>query len=429
MIRLLAVLLVVALGAVSAQAQIAITGGRVVTNTEAGIIDDGVVVISGARIAAVGAAGEVAIPPGAEIIDASGQWVTPGLFAAFTRLGLVEVGAEDDADDRAADEAPYSAALDVAYAFNPRATSVASSRIEGVTRAAIAPAFGDTLFAGQGALAELSGEFGSLFAERAFMLAGLDQGAAARAGGARTASWAYFNAALGDARAYPSRYMAHPEGDAVNRYDAAALTSVARGETPLMLEVDRASDILAALRFQRRNPELRIILAGASEARPVADDIAAAGVPVIIDPVRNLPENFDAVGASFDTITALEDAGVLYAIAPLSATEGDWFNVRLMPQHAGNAVAHGLSWDAAFEAISLAPARIFGVDDELGALAPGMLADVVVWDGDPLELMSAPTMVMIEGEQTSLHTRQTELRDRYLPGADNTDMPPAYRRP
>lgn len=259
------------------------------------------------------------------------------------------------------------------------------------------------------------------------MFAALDQGGAAIAGGARTQAWAFLDAAMGDARAYPARFMAHREGDAVNRYDAEALVAVVRRGMPLMVEVDRAADILAALRFQRDNPGVRLILTGVAEGAAVAEEIAQAGVPVIVDPLRNLPASFDLVGADFANVLALHEAGVVFAITPQSASSGDTFNVRLIPQHAGNAVARGLTWEAAFQAITLNPARIFGVDDRLGSLEAGKIADVVIWDGDPLEVMVAPVAVFINGEETSLTSRQTALRDRYLPREGLNDTPPAWR--
>ncbi len=432
MIRLISAIALTLVAASAAFAQsgdvTVITGGRVVTGADAGIIDPGVVVIRGDRIASVESAEDFEAPEGARVIDASGQWVTAGLFSPFTRLGLVEVASEDDADDRAAATAPFSAALDVANSFNPRSPLIPSTRVEGVTRVAIAPSPGASIFAGRGALADTSGGFDSLFEERAFMFAALDQSGAALAGGSRAAAWAFLDAALGDARAYPARFTAQRDGDAINRYDAEALVAVVRQGMPLMIEVDRAADILAALRFQRDNPGLRLILVGAAEGGSVAEAIAAANVPVLVDPLRNLPASFDVVGADFANVLALEEAGVLYAITPLSASSGDTFNVRLIPQHAGNAVARGLEWDAAFEAISLSPARIFGVDDRFGSLESGKVADVVIWDGDPLEVMSAPTAVFIDGAETSLETRQTALRDRYLPREGVNDAPPAWRQ-
>ena len=133
--------------------------------------------------------------------------------------------------------------------------------------------------------------------------------------------------------------------------------------------------------------------------------------PVILDPMRNLPESFDTLAASNRAAATLHAAGVQLAYTTLGSDL--YWNPRLLRQHAGIAVAHGASWDDAFRAVTLTPAEIYGVADRFGSLEPGKAADVVVWDGDPLEVLSAPTAVLIDGEVTSLETRQTRLRDRY----------------
>jgi len=400
------------LAAAPAAAQtLAVTNGRVVTNTDAGIIENGGVLIRDGDVVAVGA--DIDIPEGADVIDANGGWITPGVFHPATQMGLIEVSLEASTRDDAADDATFDAAIDVADAFNPAATAIASARIEGVTRFAVYPSTGPDIIAGRGALADTTGGPDSLFADRRMMMVDLSQSGAFTAGGSRAAAWAFLRAAFEDARFYPGRFMSHHEGDAIDRFDAAALVAAVRGEIPLVMAVNRAADIRRALQFQSNYPNVRLVIFGGAEAWMVADELAAADVPVLLDPLFNLPASFDSLASRLDGAAILHDAGVRTAYISETANNGLNFNARLLPQHAGNAVAHGVPWEAAFRAISLTPAEIYGVGDRYGALAAGYAADVVVWDGDPLEVMSAPTAVVIDGVAQSLESRQTRLAARY----------------
>jgi imidazolonepropionase-like amidohydrolase len=397
---------------------IAITGGKVVTNTSQGILESAVVVIRDGRIVSVG---QGSAPAGATTVDAAGKWVTPGLFAAFSRVGVSEINGEDGADDASAAASRFQMSLRTADSFNPSDTSVPVTRIEGVTRIAIVGEPGSGLLAGVGALADTSGAFDSVFAREAFAYARLGEAGAALAGGSRAATWAWLEAAVADARAYPARYDDGGEGEVLSRRDAAAFLPVVQGRIPLMVETHRASDILALIDFTRRHPSMRFVVLGAAEGWRVADQLAAARIPVVVNPLTNLPDRLEILGSTLENAARLSRSGVTVAIAdPNEATH----NTRLIPQLAGNAVANGMAWQAAFAAISSVPASLFGRED-LGVLAPGAIADVVVWDGDPLEVMSSPDAVYIDGVATPMTSRQTLLRDRYLapPDAD----PHAYR--
>jgi imidazolonepropionase-like amidohydrolase len=400
---------------------IAVTNGRVVTNTPAGVLESGTVIIRDGAIVDVGA--NIAIDPAATVIDAEGGWITPGLFHPHTQLGLIEVGAEGSTRDAAANDSHFTAALDVSDGFNPAGTHIDEARTEGITRFAIHPSTGSAIIAGRGALADSSGDPDSLFASRRFMLVDLSTSGASTAGGARTAAWAFLRSAIEDARFWPGRYASHHEGDAIDRYDAGAMVAAVRGEIPLIMIMDRASDIRRALAFAEDYPTIRIIIAGGAEAHLVADELADAGVPVIYDPMRNLPDSFSTLASSTDGASILHAAGVQTAYTTMGSDL--YFNPRLLPQHAAIAVAHGAEWEDAFRSITLTPAEIFGVGDQYGALAAGYVGDVVVWDGDPLEVMSAPSTVVINGEPQSMETRQTRLRDRYATLADEGEH--AYR--
>lgn len=420
---LLCALLLSAVASAAALAQpTAIVGGRVVTNGPAGIIENGVVVLDGDRIAAVGGA-DVQIPDGATRIDAMGQWVTPGLFSAYAEVGIVEVTGESSTDDRAATPAaPFQIALDAADAFNPLAENVGVARADGITRIALSPGSSAGLFAGRGAVADTSGDPSSTVLRAAFVAAALTRDRVALAGGARAAAYATLEAALADAAAFPD-LAKDDEGLVLSATDAEALSAAIRGELPLVVQADRASDLRQLAAIAMEYPELDIVILGGGEAHLVAELLAETGVPVVVDPSRNLPYTFDRLASTAETAARLQAAGADFAIASLDDPYG---NPGYMAQFAGVAVAHGLSWDAAFDAVSGAPARIYGLGDELGSLEPGKLADVVIWDGDPLEVMSGVERIFVAGVEREADSRQGALRDRYL-GPEDPASPRAYR--
>ena len=399
--------------------QVAITGARVVTNTTQGVIENGTVVINNGRIVSIGTG---AAPAGATVVDAKGKWVTPGLFAAFSRVGLAEIPSEDPANDISAGGSKFQASLHAADSFNPDDTAIDVSRIEGFTRAAIVGAPGDGLFGGYAAIVDFTGAFNSIDTREAFMLAELGEGGASAAGGSRAAAWHWLLTAIDDAKAYPRGFEDDGEGDLLIRKEAVALKPVVEGRVPLMVEVHRAADILQLLTLRQREPRIKLIILGATEGWRVADQIAAANVAVIVNPLANLPDRFEILAATLENAGRLSAAGVTVAIAdPGQASH----NTRLIQQLAGNAVANGMEWDAAFKAITSVPATMYGRAD-LGVLRTGATADVVIWDGDPLELMSSPDAVYIDGVATPMESRQTKLRDRYMTLTE--DKPQAYER-
>lgn len=400
---------------------VAVTNGRVVTNTEAGIIENGTVIVRDGDIVAVGSG--LDIPQGARTIDAQGGWITPGLFHPQTQLGLVEVGAESMTRDTAADDSPFSAAISVADGFNYDGTYIDEARIDGITRFAIFPSTGRAILAGQGAIADSRGTPDSLMAAEQFMVVDMARSGAAVSGGSKPAAWAYLRAALNDARTYPGRFLSNQEGIVLNRYDAEAFEAAARGEMPIVFLMDDDGDIRRLIAFKQANPALRVMIAGGAEAWQVADELAEANIPVIMDPMRNLPDSFDTLASSMRSASVLFDAGVDVAFTTLGSDL--YFNPRLLTQHAGIAIAHGAEWNEAFRAITLNPAELYGYGDRFGALAAGYSGDVVVWDGDPLEVMSAPVHVLISGEVQDMETRQRRLRDRYAQVLTDPDY--AYR--
>ena len=220
------------------------------------------------------------------------------------------------------------------------------------------------------------------------------------------------------------------DGPSVSWKDAAALVPVVQGRVPLIVHVEQARDILNVIALREDYPRLNLILVGASEGWTVASQIAAAGVPVIASALNDLPSQFEQLAATQSNIGRMRDAGVQVAIGMID--DSDTHQIRYSAQYAGNLVAlnnvpgaTGLSWGEAFAAISSWPAEIMGLGDDLGSLRPGRRADVVIWDGDPLELSSNVDVMLIDGVQQPLTSRQTRLRDRYL-SIDEDQLPQAY---
>ena len=418
---LLASLLLLGAGSVSAET-VAIVGGTVYTAGPAGKIEGGTVLIEDGKVRAVGA--DVVVPSGARRIDASGKVVTPGFMDSQTRLGLVEVSAVEGSNDIRSEDDRFTAAFDVVDAINPRSILLPITRIEGVTRAVVAPQAGKSLIAGRGAVIHLGTESGDwLLRAPAAMYAVLGESGANLAGGARGMAMLRLREALQDALDYEDNRAAFDRGDrrpyALSRLDLEALQPVVKGELPLVITVHRASDIEAALRLAR-DFKLKLIVAGAREGWMVAGQLAAAKVPVLLDPLANLPNSFDTLGSTLESAARLHKAGVTVAFM-----SGDAHDVRNIKQAAGNAVSYGMPWEAALAALTIVPARIWGIADRYGSLEAGKDADVVVWDGDPLETTSYPEHVFIRGAEVPRDTRQLRLRDRYK--ELSRELPPAYR--
>lgn len=428
---LLIVFAALAYAAPTAAQTVAITGGTVVVGDGSDPMPGGTVVVRDGRIIAAGA--NVPVPSGAEIVDATGRWVTPGIVGGFTRLGLVEVGAVSSTNDSSADTSEFSAGLDIVPAINPLSAAIATNRTGGVTRAVVAPETANAIFGGQGAVIDLGADMNPIMRPRAFQFVELGERGAARAGGSRSASHATFRNALDQALVYarnPAGYGGQSSDSLLNRVDAAALVPVVQGRIPLIVHVEQARDILNVIALRSDYPQLKIILVGASEGWTVAPQIAAAGIPVIASALNDLPAQFEQLAATQSNIGRMRDAGVQVAIGMID--DNDAHQIRYSAQYAGNLVAlnripgaTGLSWGEAFAAISSWPAEIMGLGSEIGSLRPGRRADIVIWDGDPLELSSNVDVMMIDGVQQPLTSRQTRLRDRYL-SIDEQQLPQAY---
>ena len=413
------------LAAPAAAQTIAIRHARLVIGDGSEPIADGTVLIQAGKVVAAG--GAVAVPPGVRIIDAGGQWVTPGLVVAVTDLGLVDVEAVSESSDVDADKSPFSAALDVASAINPDNVPIQVSRAGGVTRAAVAPLGTGSIFGGQGAIIDLGADADAVTAPRAFQYVELGEVGARRAGGSRAGAYAVLHNALAEASEL-TRLPAGPRRDDVllTRRDAAALVAVVNGRQPLYVHVERASDIRMVLGLKREFPLLRLVIVGAAEGWLAAADLARAGVPVLATPLTDLPASFEQLGATQSNVGRMKAAGVKVSLGAF----GD--QPRYAPQYAGILVglakvpgASGLTWGQAFAAISSGPAEALGMGDKFGSLRPGRAGDVVIWDGDPLELRSGAVKVFIDGIEQPLSNRQTRLRQRYATPIEGA-LPKAY---
>jgi imidazolonepropionase-like amidohydrolase len=457
---LIAALLVAA--ALPAFAQtIAITGGTVALGDGSEPIPDGVVIIRNGRIAAAGL--NVGIPQGAQMIDARGKWVTPGIVAGFSRLGLSEIdlGGDGTTDDKA-NGGPFGAAIDVAPVVNPSSSTISVNRADGITRAVVAPSVAKSIFAGQGAVIDLGADMEPITRARLFQFVELGETGAETAGGSRASAYVLFRNALKEAselrRYAPSISSTRQPGEEIDRpivrnpnesreygpdarrsedvlltrFDAAALVPVLQGRQYLLIHVERARDILNVLNLKRDYPLLKIVLVGASEGWLVADRIAASRIPVIASAVNDLPSSFEQLAATQSNVGRLRDAGVDVSIGMIDDNDTRFlFNER---QYAGNLVAlgnvpgaSGVRWGEALAMITSRPAEALGLGSDLGSLAPGRRADVVIWSGDPLQVSSNAETVFIDGVQQPMDSRQTRLRERYKDLSRDV-LPEAYRR-
>ena len=404
--------IVLALAAPAAAAQAAtvlIHDATVHTMTGAAVLQHGDILIRDGRIVRVGTA--LSSPPDAQIIEARGRPVTPGLFGGLGHLGIEEIGIEPTVDDYALKLGSMRPEFDVTAAFNPDSVVLGVGRLGGVTFAQLAPSAqpgghgeGGTIIAGQGAIVRLDG---AVTPVRALFVETGGQ-ANALSGGSRAAQFMLPQQALGEVRS-PKLLLAN---------DARLLTPAGRqtlldylgGSGPVVFDVERASDIRHVIAFAQRE-HLHAVVRGAPEAWRVAGELAQAGVAVVLDPLDDLPEDFDSVGSTLENAARLQKAGVKIVF---SFGDPQPHNIRKLRQAAGIAVAHGLPWEAALAAMTRNPAEVFGVADRNGSIEAGHPADLVLWSGDPLEVTALADAVFIQGVAQSMHSRQTELRDRYL---------------
>jgi len=393
---------------------IAVTGG-IVYPVSGPKMDNATVLIRDGRIVAVGPG--VSVPGEATRIDARGKWVTPGLIDGGTQLGLTEISAVNATNEGALRGSDVAAAFNVAEGINPASTLIPVTRIEGVTTTLAAPASG--WISGQAVLIDLDGATIEQMLVRSpvGIVVDLSEGSKSAGGGSRAGVAQRLRRVFSDALEYSRRRTEYTRAQmqqlAAPAADLEALLPVLRDQLPLIAFANRRSDIETALRIGREF-KLKLILAGAQEAWMLAPQLAAAGVPVLVQPLDNIP-SYDALGVRYENAAVLAKAGVKVALL-----ETDTHNARDLRQQAGNAVSYGMTWDQALRAVTLSPAEIFGVGDRYGSLEAGKVANVVVWSGDPFEFTTAVEHVFIRGKEIPLRSRQTELFERYK------TLPPKY---
>jgi imidazolonepropionase-like amidohydrolase len=402
---------------------IAITGGKVFP-VSSPAIDGGTVIITNGRITAVGS--NVAIPAGAQRIDATGKWVTPGFINSSTQLGVIEVSQVSNTRDMTArGKDNIAAAFTVWEGLNPNSVMLAPARKEGITSFVVLPAGG--LVSGQAALLDVVPGTTTDMIIKAPVAMVAEVGDPGSAGvSSRGELIVKLRELLEDTRFFQTRREAFERAQtrdfAASRLDLQAMIPVVEGRMPLIITVDRASDIDAAMRLAR-DFNLRIMIGGGAEAWMMADKLAAARIPVFTGAMNNVPGGFAALGQRQENAALLRKAGVPVAlIGNAGGGDEEAFNVRNLKQEAGNAVAYGMTWDDALRAVTLAPAEFFGVADRVGSLQAGRAANVVIWSGDPFEFTTRAERVFVRGREYTERTRQDLLTDRYksLPNLFNT---------
>jgi hypothetical protein len=391
-----------------------------------GTLKNADVLVSGGTVRAVGTG--LSAPAGAQVVDAQGRPVTPTLFGGITEIGLEEVSGEKATVDQSlalgagTKEMIVRPEFDVTLAYNPESVLIPVTRIEGIgwTLLGAGATHGGSIVAGQGGVVRLDGSPDPLGPRALFVQIGAD--AADLTGNSRAAQWMLLDQLIDEVR---GRITPDSHAALLTPAGRETLKKYLDGGGRVFVDVDRAADIRQLLRWADRQ-NVKVAIVGGAEAWKLAPQIAAAKVPVFVDPLANLPSSFDEIGARMDNAATLRAAGV-----PVSFSQsGDGsHNARKVRQLAGNAVAAGLPWADGLAGLTSVPAEAMGVADQLGRIAPGQRADLVLWTGDPLEVNTVAAQVWLDGKPIPMRSRQTELRDRYLRTlvpADQGGLPRAY---
>jgi len=430
--------LVMASFAGAQQKPVALRGGKVLTVSH-GAIENGVVLFENGKITAVGTASSVQIPKDARIIDATGMTVYPGLIDSETALGLTEISAVDVTNDLVEPSDEIMPHMHVYDAFHAETELIPVTRLNGITNAIVAPASHDTL-PGQDSFIQLAGKSPTdyiLVRDIAMPLnftgdqRRTERGEGRKFPSTRMGLAAQMRQAFLDAQDYAQRWSDYEKKKAdydKSKTDAGgtsdkdkklppnppkrdlkleALLPYLQGKKPVVLAADESSDLQAAVNLAHEF-NLKFILNHISHSQSVLDYVASLKVPVIVGPIYEAPkpdERFDAV---YSLPAQLYRRGVKIALASY-----DSHNARNLPYAAGFATGFGLPYEEALKAITLNAAEIWGLSDTLGSLDVGKNANVVVANGDPLDVKTDVKFVFIDGQEIPLTSRQTRLRDEY----------------
>ncbi len=360
--------------------------------------------------------------PGVSSFDAKGKPLTPGLFAGLSDIGLEEVSAEKSTVDASFSlgegvTGQMRPEFDVVPAFNTHSILIPITRLEGFTFTALSANPGSSLLGGQGAIMRLNGKYDDPIGSR-ILFASMGSSADELSGSSRAAQYMLLDQAIREARGlspydYKQALLTPAGREALNKF-------LLGGRT--VFHVERASDIRQVLAFAKKNG-MRPVIVGGSEAWQVAAQLKADNVIVLVDALQNLPSSFDQIGSRMDNAALLQKAGVRVG---LFRSDDSTQNARKVRQTAGNAVSNGLPWEAGLAAITSVPADAFGVGDKVGRIEVGLMADLVLWNGDPLEVNTFAEQVWMSGQAMPMTSRQTELRDRYM--SEENGMPRAYQK-
>jgi imidazolonepropionase-like amidohydrolase len=393
-------------------------------------IEDGTLVIRDGKIAAVGASVEV--PAGAQVIDAKGLQVYPGLFDAVTQMGLSEIGAVSATVDTS-ESGSYNPDVVAATAVSPSSEHIPVTRASGITEVLAVPGSGG--FDSGGGRGTLGGQASAmhlagwtidemLIKKSAAMVLNFpeiqtqtfDFSTFSRKEKPYTEAKQEYDRQINELTDWMDRarhYAQAMEKGSVSKYDRdlklEALAPVVRGELPVLVFADHARDIRNAVEFCDKQ-KLKMILAGGGEAYKVKDLLRSKDVPVILRPMLSLPEEEDdPYDRELSQPAELAAAGVKFAIASF-----DNSFARRLGQNAANAVAYGLPYDQALRAVTINPAQIFGLGSQIGTLEQGKIANVIVTNGDPLELTTDVKYLFIRGQPTSTDNKHHRLYEKYL---------------
>jgi imidazolonepropionase-like amidohydrolase len=429
-ILLLIIVCLMATAGFAQQKTVVLKGGKLLTVSH-GVIENGVLVIAAGKIAAIGTAGSVAIPKGAQVIDVTGMTVYPGLIDSESYLGLTEISAESSTNDMIETSEEIMPHMHVYDAFHAESELIPVARLNGITNAIVAPQNQDTL-PGQDSFVQLDGKSGNDMLLVRDIALPLNFTGDQR----RNETWekrkfpqtrmgmaAQLRQAFLDAQDYSDRWADYEKkkNDAAGNSDdkkgppsppkhdlkLEALLPYLQGKKPIVLAAQEPSDLETAVALARQF-NLKFVLNHISHSQPVLDYVASLKVPVIVGPIYENPKNYERYDAVYSLPSELFKRGVKIAFASYDAHA-----VRNLPYAAGYATAFGLPHDEALKAITLNPAEIWGVADQLGSLDVGKTANIVVADGDPLDVKSDVKRVFISGREVPMTSRQTELRDRY----------------
>jgi len=390
--------------AASAQ-DLLVRGATVATASARGNVEDADVLVQGGIIRAVGRG--LSAPAGVPVVEAKGRMLTPALFGGITEIGIEEVSGESSTVDSALKigEQPLRPEFDVTLAYNPASVLIPVARLDGIGFTALGAATGGGFVAGQGGVVRFDGSADPIGPRALFLRLGA--AASELTGQSRAAQWMLLQQMVDEARGQVDADSPHALLTPAGRRTLARYLS---GQGRIVVEVDRAADIRQLLRWAARE-KVKIAIAGGAEAWQLAPELAAARVPVFVDALGNLPTTFDQIGATLENAARLQRAGVPVAFAQRDDAS---HNARKMRQLAGNAVANGLPWADGLAGLTRVPAEVLGVADQIGSIEPGKRADLVLWEGDPLDVAHYAEQVWLGGRAMPMRSRQTELRDRYL---------------